>query len=94
MDPQTFDTWCSILRRVPHSVLWLLRFPPMGEARVKAEAAARGVDPARIVFTDVAAKPLHIRRRCVLGCQGGSLGEPGCRCWAVLAGQQIAAPGQ
>ena len=26
------------------------------------EAAARGVDPARIIFTDVAAKPVHIRR--------------------------------
>jgi protein O-GlcNAc transferase len=63
MDPETFDTWCTILRRVPHSVLWLLRFPPYGEARVKAEAAARGVDPARVIFTDVAAKPLHIRRR-------------------------------
>lgn len=62
-DPETFGTWCAILRRVPNSVLWLLRFPPYGEARIKAEAAARGVDPARIVFTDVAAKPLHIRRR-------------------------------
>ena len=26
------------------------------------EAAARGVDPVRIIFTDVAAKPVHIRR--------------------------------
>ena len=26
------------------------------------EAAARGVDPSRIIFTDVAAKPVHIRR--------------------------------
>ena len=62
-DPETFGTWCAILRRVPDSVLWLLRFPPYGEARVKAEAAARGVDPARVIFTDVAAKPMHIRRR-------------------------------
>jgi protein O-GlcNAc transferase len=61
-DPETFTTWCNILRRVPNSVLWLLRFPPYGEPRIRAEAAARGVDPARIIFTDVAAKPLHIRR--------------------------------
>ncbi|PSC71029.1 putative UDP-N-acetylglucosamine-peptide N-acetylglucosaminyltransferase SEC [Micractinium conductrix] len=61
-DPETFGTWCRILCRVPDSVLWLLRFPPYGEARIKAEAAARGVDPARVIFTDVAAKPLHIRR--------------------------------
>ena len=49
-------------RDVWHSVLWLLRFPPYGEPHVKAEAAARGVDPARIIFTDVAAKPIHIAR--------------------------------
>ena len=29
-DPETFSTWCSILNRVPNSVLWLLRFPPYG----------------------------------------------------------------
>jgi Glycosyl transferase family 41 len=44
------------------SILWLLRFPPYGEPHVKAEAAARGIDPARIIFTDVAAKPVHIAR--------------------------------
>ncbi|CAG9464383.1 unnamed protein product [Pedinophyceae sp. YPF-701] len=61
-DPDTFRCWCNILRRVPNSVLWLLRFPPAGEPRVKAEAARQGVDPARIIFTDVAQKDLHIRR--------------------------------
>ncbi|KAL4437522.1 hypothetical protein ABPG77_003503 [Micractinium sp. CCAP 211/92] len=61
-DPETFATWCNILRRVPDSVLWLLRFPPYGESRIKAEAAARGVDPDRVIFTDVANKPMHIRR--------------------------------
>ena len=29
-DPETFATWCRILKRVPDSVLWLLRFPPEG----------------------------------------------------------------
>jgi len=27
-DPTTFASWANILRRVPRSVLWLLRFPP------------------------------------------------------------------
>ena len=27
-DPTTFAAWAAILRRVPQSVLWLLRFPP------------------------------------------------------------------
>lgn len=49
-----FDLSCS--------VLWLLRFPPYGEANIHAEAAKQGVDPARIIFTDVAHKDLHIKR--------------------------------
>ncbi|KAF8058410.1 hypothetical protein HT031_005534 [Scenedesmus sp. PABB004] len=61
-DPDTFATWCRILHRVPDSVLWLLRFPPYGEANIRAAAAAAGVSPERIIFTDVAHKDLHIRR--------------------------------
>ena len=47
-----------------HSVRCTLCSPtlPAGEPRIKAEAAARGIDPARVIFTDVAAKPVHIRR--------------------------------
>ena len=42
-DPETFNTWCNILKRVPNSVLWLLRFPPYGEARIRKEADRRGI---------------------------------------------------
>lgn len=45
-----------------NSVLWLLRFPPYGEPKIRQEALMRGVDPNRIIFTDVANKPVHIRR--------------------------------
>lgn len=38
------------------------RFPPYGEANIKAQAAALGVNPVRVIFTDVAVKDLHIRR--------------------------------
>jgi len=62
MDPEIFDTWCNILKRVPNSALWLLRFPAAGETRVRAHAAARGVRPDQIIFTDVAMKTEHIRR--------------------------------
>lgn len=61
-DPETFETWCNILKRVPQSVLWLLRFPPYGENNIRQEAAKRGVEQSRIIFTDVAQKDLHIRR--------------------------------
>eukprot|EP00884_Botryococcus_braunii_P009865 jgi/Botrbrau1/18880/Bobra.177_2s0039.1 len=61
-DPDTFQTWCNILQRVPDSVLWLLRFPPYGEPRIRKEAQMRGIASHRIIFTDIAQKPIHIRR--------------------------------
>jgi len=62
IDPEIFDVWVSILRRVPDTVLWLLRFPPVGELNILREAAARGVPAGRIIFTDVVQKDMHIRR--------------------------------
>lgn len=62
MDPDIFTTWCNILKRVPSSALWLLRFPAAGEMRLRAYAAAQGVHPDQIIFTDVAMKGEHIRR--------------------------------
>ena len=54
-----------MLARVPGSVLWLLRFPPEAEALLCAEASRRinGQSlAARIIFSDVAPKPLHLAR--------------------------------
>ncbi|GMH20261.1 hypothetical protein Nepgr_022102 [Nepenthes gracilis] len=62
MDPDIVNTWCNILKCVPNSVLWLLRFPAAGEMRLRAYAGARGVQPDQIIFTDVAIKNEHIRR--------------------------------
>ncbi|KAM3357187.1 putative UDP-N-acetylglucosamine-peptide N-acetylglucosaminyltransferase SEC [Capsicum galapagoense] len=62
MDPEIFITWCNILKRVPNSALWLLRFPASGEMRLRAHAAAQGLQPDQIIFTDVAMKQEHIRR--------------------------------
>ncbi|XP_022742039.1 probable UDP-N-acetylglucosamine--peptide N-acetylglucosaminyltransferase SEC isoform X1 [Durio zibethinus] len=62
MDPEIFNTWCNILKRVPNSALWLLRFPAAGEMRLRAYAIAQGVQPEQIIFTDVAMKHEHIRR--------------------------------
>nr|KJB71956.1 hypothetical protein B456_011G150500 [Gossypium raimondii] len=62
MDPDIFTTWCNILKRVPNSALWLLRFPAAGETRLRAYATQQGVQPDQIIFTDVAMKSEHIRR--------------------------------
>jgi len=61
-DPETFATWCRILKRVPNSILWLLRFPPYGESRIRQYGLQNGLDHSRIIFTDVAQKEMHIRR--------------------------------
>ncbi|KAL6780429.1 hypothetical protein ACKKBF_B13195 [Auxenochlorella protothecoides x Auxenochlorella symbiontica] len=62
IDPGVLDAWCRVLRAAPRTVLWLLRFPASGEPRLRAQAAARGVHPARLVFSDVAPKPAHVAR--------------------------------
>lgn len=62
IDPAIFDTWMAVLKRVPNALLWLLRFPPAGEANVLAEARARGVPADRLHFTNVAPKEEHIKR--------------------------------
>ena len=62
IDPEVFDTWMKILKRVPNSVLWLLRFPPDGEVNLRAEARKRGVRDVQLHFSDVAANEEHILR--------------------------------
>jgi predicted O-linked N-acetylglucosamine transferase (SPINDLY family) len=64
IDPTTYRTWLRILAQVPNSILWLLRFPDLGESHLLATARlwAGAEVAARIVFTDVAPKHLHISR--------------------------------
>lgn len=62
IDPETLAVWVNILRRVPNSVLWLLRFPVIGETNIVARAAQLGLSPDRIIFSNVAAKEEHVRR--------------------------------
>lgn len=62
IDPVTFASWMSILKRVPNSVLWLLRFPPVAEQNLLAEARKLGVREDQFVFSDVAPKTEHILR--------------------------------
>lgn len=54
--PATFDSWMRILAQAPNAVLWLLESRPGVADNLRAEAAARGVDPARLFF----AKPIPV----------------------------------
>ena len=64
IEPTTFRTWLRILSRLPKAVLWLLRFPDLGESNLR-ETALQWATPdvaSRIIFTDVAPKQHHISR--------------------------------
>lgn len=64
IDPTTFRTWLRILAHVPKAVLWLLRFPELGENNLRRTAKLWAGDEvaSRIIFTDVAPKQQHIAR--------------------------------
>jgi len=57
-----FGIWMGILRAVDGSVLWLLSDEPAVQANLRAEAAALGVDPARLVFAATTWLEAHIGR--------------------------------
>lgn len=64
IEPSTFRTWLRILERLPNAILWLLRFPDLGETHLK-QTALKWAGPTvanRILFTDVAQKHQHISR--------------------------------
>ncbi|KAL5495255.1 hypothetical protein ACEPAI_718 [Sanghuangporus weigelae] len=59
-----FATWLRILKRVPNSILWLLRFPPAGEEHL-LRTASQWAGPeiaSRVHLTDVVLKDEHIER--------------------------------
>ena len=50
------DNWLAVLKAVPNAVLWLLKFPAVGEPNVLQYATAAGIAPSRIIFSTVAPK--------------------------------------
>ncbi|HXH03241.1 MAG TPA: tetratricopeptide repeat protein, partial [Candidatus Competibacteraceae bacterium] len=62
IDPELFALWLRILRRVPDSVLWLWASDPGVEANLSREAAAAGIEPARLVFARSLPIEQHLAR--------------------------------
>ena len=60
--PSVFDSWMTILRETPGSVLWLLGDGDDMEARLKGVAESGGVSPERLVFARKKANPEHLAR--------------------------------
>jgi len=60
--PPVFDVWMRLLRAVDGSVLWLLSDNDGAEKNLRKEAAARGIDPARLLFAGRMPLENHLAR--------------------------------
>jgi protein O-GlcNAc transferase len=60
--PEIFDIWMRLLQRVAGSVLWLFSDRAAAESNLRREAAARGVDAARLVFARRVSLEDHLAR--------------------------------
>jgi predicted O-linked N-acetylglucosamine transferase (SPINDLY family) len=60
--PAVFDIWMRLLAAAAGSVLWLLDDNPVATRNLRAAAAARGVDPARLVFAPRIPPADHLAR--------------------------------
>ncbi|MBW0004110.1 MAG: tetratricopeptide repeat protein [Hyphomicrobiales bacterium] len=62
ISPSVFNIWMRLLERTEGSVLWLLRDNDSAEENLRKEAAARGIDPSRLVFARKIAVSEHLAR--------------------------------
>lgn len=60
--PNIFDNWMNILKRVPESVLWLLKSNESSALNLKKEALKKNVDPERIIFASPMPNDEHLNR--------------------------------
>jgi predicted O-linked N-acetylglucosamine transferase (SPINDLY family) len=60
--PAVFEIWMRLLGAVPGSVLWLAPGSVTAAANLRREAAARGVDPLRLVFAPRVGLSEHLAR--------------------------------
>ncbi|MGH8852602.1 MAG: tetratricopeptide repeat protein, partial [Casimicrobiaceae bacterium] len=60
--PEVFAVWMRLLHAVAGSVLWLLESDPAPSVNLRREAAAAGVDPARLVFAPRIPPQQHLAR--------------------------------
>lgn len=60
--PEVFDVWMRLLRALPQSVLWLLDDNEAATRNLRRAAAARHVEPQRLVFAPRAPLAFHLAR--------------------------------
>jgi len=59
---EVFEQWCALLHALPGSVLWLLQWNANVQATLTAAAAARGIDPERLLFAPLVPLKDHLSR--------------------------------
>jgi len=57
-----FGAWMRLLAAIPGSVLWLLEDNPSAVEHLRSEAAARGVEPGRLIFCKRVSNEDHLAR--------------------------------
>lgn len=62
IDPDVFDVWMNVLKRVPNSILWLVQSSEESAFNLKQEAIKREVQPDRLVFSPVSSIEEQLRR--------------------------------
>ena len=60
--PPVFELWMAMLRDVPGSVLWLYLRHAAAQDRLRDQAQASGLDPARLVFASTLPNEEHLAR--------------------------------
>ncbi len=60
--PDLFEIWMRLLRQMPESVLWLLGDSEATERNLRREAAAREIEPARLLFAPRVPQAEHLAR--------------------------------
>lgn len=62
IEPDVFRLWIEIVGEIPGAVLWLYGESPTMQSNLRRAAAARGFDPARLVFASRRPKAQHLAR--------------------------------
>lgn len=99
--PREFDIWMRLLARQDDAVLWLFEGNKWIAPALRAEAARRGIDPARLIFAPPMAHARHLQRLPhadlmldSFNCNAHTTGSDALRCGVpvlTLAGRQFSA---
>lgn len=63
IDPLTLHMWVYILKNVPNSVLWLLRFPAVGEPNLQNTAQQLGKITNKHILITILRTPYQLKLR-------------------------------